>query len=177
MERDNAIQLELFDKWKPKTPLEVLRMEIRLNKKVKIKQVLEKNNISSLFTFATLFKKATAQKVLLHYLEQIKKDYSLLTYQPKSGREFINDFKVNNPKVKIRKMLQIYAVKKLTDEMGIRCFREATRIYGLHNWPRLKDDLETLQFPDAFFEPLKTIEESLKKFEPLRLKNYSESNG
>lgn len=173
IERDNAIQLELFDQWKPKTPFEVLRMEIRLNQRAKIKQIFEKNDISILMTFASVFKRTVAQKILLYYLGQIKRDYTLLNYQPKNGREFIRDFKANNPKVKIRKMLQIYAVKKLTDELGTRSFRQAIKGYGLHHWPRLKNNLETLRFPDAPFEALKTIEDNLKHFEPFRLKDYS----
>lgn len=177
LEKDNSIQLELLNQWKPKNPFEVLRMEIRLNQRSKIRQIFKKNNISTLLTFTSVFKKDTAQKVLLHYLEQIKKAYTLLAYHPQNGQEFINNFKTNNSKTKIRKMLQVYASIKLIDELGIRKFQESIKIFGQHNWPRIKKDLETLHFPNKSFEPLKTLEYYLKKFEPLRLKNYSESNG
>jgi hypothetical protein len=175
IERDNVLQFELFDQWKPKAPFEVLRMEIRLNQRVKIKQILEKLHIKSDLTFSSLFNQATAQKVLLFYLTQMKSSYTLLTHRPKSIKDFIADFKINNPKTKIRKMLQMLALKKAIEEMGVREFREATKPYGRHNWDRLKNDLARYRFPECSFMPLKTMQQSLTEFKPLRLKDFDKS--
>ncbi len=175
VERDNEIQLELFEQWKPKQPFEVLRMEIRLNKRVKIKQILKKLHIESDLTFSSLFKQDTAQKILLFYLAELKGGYALLAYRPKSTKDFIADFKINNPKTKIRKMLQMLALKTAIEEMGIRELREATKPYGRHNWNRLKSDLSTYSFPKGLFAPLKNIQQSLSEFKPLRLKDFDKS--
>ena len=176
IEKNNEIQLELFDQWKPKAPFEVLRMEIRLNKRVKIKSILKKINIDSDLTFRSLFKQTISKKILLFYFEYIKKGYSLLSYRPKSSREFVAEFKINNPHIKVRKMLQIFALKKLIDEIGIREFRETIKPYGKHNWDRLKYDLSRYKFPKESFSPIKAINQSLTNFKPLRLKELNESN-
>jgi hypothetical protein len=174
IERDNAIQLELFEQWKPKSPFEVLRIEIRLNQRAKIRQVLKDIGIDSDLSFISLFKTVIAQKVILFYFEQVKSGYALLAYRPKSSREFISEFKVLNPKAKIRKMLQIFAFKKLLDELGVRDFRETIRIYGKHNWHRLQKDLLIYKFPEESIAPFKILEQPLTDFRPLRLKDIEQ---
>ena len=82
IEKDNAIQIELFDKWKPKAPFEVFRMEIRLNKRAKISQIFDKLKIISDLSFRSIFKKDFSQKVLLYYFNEIKNSYSMLAYRP-----------------------------------------------------------------------------------------------
>jgi hypothetical protein len=168
MERDNEIQLELFDQWKPKAPFEVLRMEIRLNKRAKINQIFNKLKIISDLSFRSVFKKDIAQRVLLYYLNEMKSGYSMLAYRPKSIKDFIADFKINNLKIKIRKMLQMLALKLAIEEMGIREFREVIKPYGRHN-------LSTYIFPEGSLAPLKDIQQSLTEFKPLRLKDFDES--
>ena len=176
IERDNAIQLELFDEFKIKRPFEVLRMEIRLGRRAKIKEILKKVNIQSDITFSSLVKENTARQVLLFYLEQIKNSYALLAYHPKSKSQLISDIKIHNPKIKIRKMLQLFALKTLVDDMGIREFREVTKNYGRHNWNRLRKDLSCYKFPEASFSPIEVIEQSLIDFKPLRLKDFLSNN-
>ena len=72
-------------------------------------------------------------------------------------------------------MLQVYALKMLIDKIGIRQFRETIKIYGKHNWDRLKNDLLTYKFPDDCFAPFKTMEQTLNDFEPLKLKDHSQN--
>jgi hypothetical protein len=176
IEKDNAIQLELFDQWKPKKPFEVLRMEIRLGKRVKIKHVLGQIHVVSNLTFSSLFKEAISQKILCFYLADIKEGYNILSYRQKSHAQLISDIKIFNPKIKIRKMLQLFGSIVLIDEMGIRGFREATKMYGPHHWNRLKNDLSFYNFPEEALSPIKVIEQSLKAFNPLRLKEFLLNN-
>lgn len=176
IEQDNALQFELFDQWKPKVPFEVLRMEIRLNKRAKIRQVFDKLEIASDLSFRSIFKSEISQKVLLYYLAEIKKGYGLLAYRPKSMKDFIAEFKINNPKVKIRKMLQVYAVQIGIAEMGVREFREATATYGRHNWDRLKKDLATHRFSAGDFSILKPIETALRDFRAVKLVEFQEKS-
>jgi hypothetical protein len=176
IERDNAIQLELFDEFKPKRPFEVLRMEIRLNQRAKIRQVFKKINVNIEPLFSSIFKESISQQVLLIYLEEIKQGYRLLSYKPKQVSDFIADFKIYNPQIKMRKMLQMLAYKTVMDQLGIRGFREATKIYGSHNWNRLKADLLHYKLPEQAPCPISMIEESLKSFKPLELKEFSSNN-
>ncbi len=60
IEKDNALQLNLFSKFaRRKKKLEILRMEVRLNKRQKIKQLFNKLGIKSDLSFKSLFKAAT----------------------------------------------------------------------------------------------------------------------
>lgn len=87
MEKDNAIQLHLYDKLHNKKMFEVLRMEARLNNKRKIQQLLKKLDIKAQLTFKGLFKTNIARKVLLHYLDEIE-----------GARPPLLDFKANSIK-------------------------------------------------------------------------------
>ena len=162
IERDNAIQFELFDQFKVKRPFEVLRMEIRLGKRAKIKEILKTLNIQAYTTFSELFKESIARQVLLLYLEQIKNGYALLAYHPKSKGQLISDIKIHNPTIKIRKMLQICATKLIIDDIGIREFQEVIKTYGKHNWNRLNNDLLHCKFPEQSFAPIKVMGQSME---------------
>lgn len=172
IERDNAIQLELFDQWKPKKPFEVLRMEIRLNQRAKIKQIFKKIQINSDLTFSSVFKEAISKKVLLLHFSEIEKSYAIIPHRPKTNSQLVADIKVFNPKIKIRKMLQLVGTIILINDIGIRGFREAIAPYGPHHWNRLKNDLSYYSFPEEALSPVKVIEQALKEFKPLRLKDY-----
>ncbi len=176
IEKDNAIQLELFDEFKVKRPFEVLRMEIRLGKRAKIREILKTLNMQAFMTFSELFKENIARQVLLFYLEQIKNGYALLAYHPKNKGQLISDIKMLNPKIKIRKMLQICATKLIIDDIGIREFREVTKHFGAYSWNRLNNDLLCCKFPDQSFAPIKVIQQSITDLKPLRLKDFEEKH-
>ena len=71
LEKDNSIQLHLYDELHNKKMFEVLRMEARLNNRRKIQQILKVLNIKAPLTFKGLFKTNIARKVLLHYLDEV----------------------------------------------------------------------------------------------------------
>lgn len=174
IERDNAIQLDLFEGLKLEKPFEVLRMEARLNKREVIKRLFGKLGIKDDLVFAQVFKKEISQKVLLSYLDTIKMSYAPLAYIPKSAKDFIADFRIIQPKAKPRKMLQMLGLITACNETGIREFREAIERLGKHHWPRLLKDWQGCKFSPTR-QPIKPIEEALRVFIPLRLKDYTAS--
>jgi len=174
VERDNAIQLDLIDGLKPKKPFEVLRIEARLNKREAIKRFLKKAGITCNMTFAALFNKAISRKVLMSFLEDIERGYALVAYKPKTPQDFIADFRMNQPKAKIRKMLQMYGLKIAIDEIGVREFREATKSYGKHHWPRLMRDLAACKFRTGF-SAIEPMIKALMKFESLKLNEFAKN--
>lgn len=56
IEEDNALRFNLFDKLQQRRKLEFLRMEVRLNKRQKTKQLFNSFAITSNLTFKSLFK-------------------------------------------------------------------------------------------------------------------------
>ena len=61
IERDNLIQLELFERFTVPRPFEVIRMEVRLNKRAKITSLLKKLKHPALLTFKSLYSASFAQ--------------------------------------------------------------------------------------------------------------------
>ena len=85
VEKDGTLQLKLLDKLAHRNKLEILRMEVRLNKRQKIKQLCTKLGIKANLTFHGLFKPAIAKKILLHYLQELEsKRPALLDYKAKN---------------------------------------------------------------------------------------------
>lgn len=171
-ERQNAIQLNLFEKIVVKKPFEVLRMEVRLNRRQKLQQVLKAVGIDNLPTYQSLFKREIARKVLLYYLNDIVMKYPpLFTYQNDNPKELLTDLIVNNPKIGLKKVLQMVGLKVIVDKIGIREFREITKRYNQNNWYRLYKEIKSLTFPNMT-DPFKPIREAITDFAPLKLVDF-----
>ncbi|MDP2637546.1 MAG: hypothetical protein Q8P26_00600 [Candidatus Levybacteria bacterium] len=169
-EKDNAIQLNLFETnlIKIRKPFEVLRMEVRLNKKYKIIQILKAIAVDSEPTFQALFKKDIAQKVLLHYIDEIERGYpSILNYK-KGAKDFLADFIIKNSKASLKKAIQMLGLRTVINEIGIREFREITKLYGKTSWYRLNKELKEFYYPKGI-DAFKTIKTAITEFIPLRL--------
>lgn len=172
-EKDNAMQLNLFQEVKVKKPFEVLRMEVRLNRKQKIIQILKQTGIEIEPTFQALFKKEVAQKILLHYLDEIEAGYPSLLYYSKEPKDFIAEFIINNPKAGLRKAIQMLGLKVLIDGIGIREFREITKQYGKEKWYGIHKELKDFSYPQRNSE-FSTLRTALNKFEPLNLVDFTD---
>lgn len=168
-EKDNALQLGLFDILTKRKPLEVLRVEIRLNKRQKISQILRLIGKDIEPTFADIFSQDTAKKVLLHYISEIEEAYPpLLNYQYDSPKKFFSGFIRSNPNTKLTLPLKMLGLRVLLDEIGVREFREMTKHYGSSAWYSLNKEMKTLIQTD---EPsvFSLLREQVNKFEPLKL--------
>ncbi len=173
-EKDNAMQLNLFEEIKIKKPFEVLRMEVRLNKKQKLIQILKLIDIQSEPTFKTLFNKDTAQKVLFHYLDEIEAGYPLLLlYSSNEPKTFITEFMIQNPKVSLKKVLQVLGLRILLTDIGIREFREITKRYDKTNWYRLQKELKEYAYPQQQ-SPFMVVRTAIDEFKPLRLADFQD---
>lgn len=58
-------------------------------------------------------------------------------------------------------------------QIGARKFKEVTRNYGKHNFPRLMKELKLCKF-ETHFPALKPLIDGLVDFTPLKLANYCE---
>ena len=66
------LQLDIFTRHQKGAKLEILRIEVRLNKRDKMKQLFKKLNLKSTFTFKSLFKPTISKTILLHYLDELE---------------------------------------------------------------------------------------------------------
>lgn len=171
VEKDTAIQLNLFENLERSKPFEVLRMEARLGKREVIKRIFGKLGIKNELSFAQVFKKEISQKVMLSYLDTIKKGYAPLAYTPKSAKDFFADMAIIKPKARPRQTFQMLGFINLCHEIGLRGVREVMKRHGSHHWQRLLKDWQGCKFTPTR-QPLKPIEDALQAFSPLHLKDY-----
>jgi len=143
MEKDNTIQLHLYNELHNKNKFEVLRMEARLNNRRKIQQVLKKLNIKAQLTFKGLFKTNIARKVLLHYLDEIERARPpLLDFKANNTKSLLVALIFNNPTLSPRRILQLYGMKLALDHMSIRELRTMFGAYNKRSWYRLIADMK-----------------------------------
>ena len=171
-EKDNQLQLNLLD-ISFKKPFEVLRMEVRLNRKQKLIQMLKKVGFVEEPTFLALFKKDIAKKILLYYLSEIEAGFPAILRYKINPKDFLSEFIANNPQVKLRNAIQAFGLKVLLDEVGVREFREITKRYSRENWYKLNKELEGLSYPqkpDSFI----FLRRSIMEFKPLKTSDFEQ---
>lgn len=142
IEKDNAIQLDLLEQttWKQvKNRPEVLRMEVRLGNRTKIRSLLKSLGIASEPTFAELFKATTAQKVLLHYLDWIEGQIILTpNLHTISFIDFSAQIKAQHPTISPTNLVAMYGFYKAVQEQGVTEVKQALNKHSPHAWARLK---------------------------------------
>lgn len=175
-EKDNYIQLDLFEKVKVLNPFEVFRMEARLNQRRKIKQILNLLSVDTELTFENLFKKSISQKVLSYYWQEImNKLPPVISYKLKDKKDLLAEIMVSNPRLSLSKINQVIGVKTLIDEMGTRQYREMTKKFDKTNWYRLNKLLKSVKLSESYqFQPFKNINNTLSEFKPLKLVDFED---
>ncbi len=171
IEKDNELQLSLIKSLQKRTKkLEFLRMEVRLNKRAKIKQLFKKLDIKADLTFKKLFKPAISKKVLLYYFDEIEhKRPVLLDYQPSHDKVLLADLIFNNPELSLKKIFELYGFKKALDIVSTRELRMMFARKSDRSWYRLLADVQKVNLPRGQFS-LKALREQIVKFEMLKNK-------
>ena len=168
-EKGNALQLKLFDMLTQRKPFEVLRVEIRLNKRQKISQILKKIGKEVEPAFTNIFSQDTAKKVLLHYLSEIEDAYPpLLVYQYDSPKKFFEGLLIANPKLKPTQALELTAFRALLEEIGVREYRKMTERHGNYYWYSLNQKMKKLNYTDEI-SVFSLVRKQITEFEPLKL--------
>lgn len=171
-EKDNALQLGLFDVLKQQKPLEVLRVEIRLNRRQKISQILKKIGKEIEPTFADIFCQDTAKRVLLHYINEIEEAYPpLLTYQYDSPKKFFERLLIANPKIKPTQALELMGFRMLLEEIGVREYRQMTKRYGSYYWYSLNQKMKKLNYTDEI-SVFSLLKKQITDFKPMKLLDF-----
>jgi len=172
IENDNAIQLKLFETFKERKRLEVMRMEVRLNKRQKIGQLFRSLDIQSELTLKNLFSHGIAQQVLLHYLDELEnKRLALFDYKPTTTSTLLADLVINNPSISIRKTIQLFGLKQAFDGTTPRELRNIFGKYGQRSWYRLISEAKKIKLPTTK-SPFGVVREHLTHFEPLKLVEF-----
>ncbi len=173
--KDVAIQLNLFDALKPQSkrePFEVLRMEIRLNNRRKIRTELKRLSFEFEPTFKNLFSKNITQQVCLKYLHDIKS--KLIFSAVKSCQSFteqLSELIANNPKEKPNFLFQYLAFTQVVNEHDIRTARQLIDPANSGKWYRLKKKFVNIKLTNQSFQINKLVK-IIDEFKPVKLVDY-----
>lgn len=174
VEKDNAIQLNLLDTFEQRKRLEVLRMEVRLNTRQKMKQLFKTLKIETELTFQNLFSSNISQQVLLHYLDELERQRpKLLDYRASNPKALLADLIINNSKQKPLKILQSFGIKQALDTITPRELRAMFSKYSDRSWYRLFAEAKSIQLPITK-SPFDVVRKNLTSFEPLKLIDFQD---
>lgn len=168
IENDNQIQLNLFDSLEMKKPFEVLRLEVRLGSRKKIKSYTKIEDL----TFVNLFRAEVSKTTLIKTLDKIESNYPVVPQTEQTQEEFYAELITKNPKLNYQKSLAFLGATVLIKEIGIRKFREVTRKFGDNSWYRLNAEIKKVNITKT--NPFKHIREEIEKFETIKLENYTD---
>lgn len=178
IEKDNLNQMGLFEEIKEirrTKPLEILRMEVRLNQPQKIRQVLRNIHLETELTFQNLFKKEIARRVLLYHLDQIEDAYpKLLYFNSKSAKDFIAQFIVDNPKAKQKDVFSALGFHTALEEIGARETRGLLEKYSRKSWYRFYRQMNSYNYPKTALPIFEPIRNAINEFKPFKLLDFQD---
>lgn len=182
LEQDYGMQLEMFrgPGSLPKE-LEVLRIEVRLGTRAKIKSALKRIDVNAAPVFETLFDAGISKSILGQFWRQIRAQLPLIdaAHTQRPEQVLANIALAAKGKVRPGKLLQLLGSVLLVGSVGVRGAGAAlSRHCSLRSWQRCKRDLKPLSLGGANgFSALKQVEEALARFEPLRMKSFRSRMG
>lgn len=175
IENENIIQLNLLSEIKEIKPFELLRIEIRLNSRVKIRQILKELNHCTELTFKNLFNLEFSKKVINYFWDLIIKDIHFQFIENKSNFKLLETIIRNNPGIKYSKALKLLSVLILNQEVGFAALRKLLNLNGNKNryWYKLFEELKYLNLPEiSKYNIISDVSKMISNFEPLSLKYY-----
>lgn len=147
-------------------------MEVRLNKRQKIGQLFKTLGITSEITYKNIFNTSVSQKVLLHYLDEIEsKRLPLFDYKPTNSKALLAELIVQNPELKLKRIVQTYGLKQIFDSVNPRELRTMFGNKSQRSWYRLIAEAKAIKLPPTQ-SPLKVVREHLNTFVPLKLVDF-----
>lgn len=172
IEKENAVQLNLFESINKTKNFEVLRLEVRYNNNQKIKSVFKKE-----LHLEDLFDEQLAMSVLQETWQEILTGHQFVSQDiSNKGKEF-TAIKANNPSIKVKTLLSAHAFLAFSQALGVRQFRKIVEAYySTQTWYALKRSVSKLNLPTKEAKNLYYIRDYLSSYKPLALKNYIDTS-
>jgi hypothetical protein len=172
IERDYDIQHDLFHQL-PKA-LQVLRLEVRLANRQKMRALLQQLGITSALTFDNLFNADISKRVLLHYWHSFTDDMAVLAmgrYAPEDIYAAL--FAESKGTLKPAKLLQRLGMLKLVESIGMRGAKTLiTQHADAKTWQRIKKEVKELDtLANLKYSAIRDVDKELANFTPLRMKD------
>lgn len=146
-------------------PFDVLRYEVRLANRTKIKRLLpDLNN----WDFQSLFSTSLSQMVLQHHWKLFIKNTDFLSLDPSKPMEIFQNYLTQDPTISINDALKATASILIVNQSGFRPLQQlVSKRSGQHSWYRLKPIIRS---PEAHrYKSFQKISKDLNSFSPIRL--------
>ena len=167
-EKDNAIQLNLFEPLQEISPIEVLRYEVRFVGRNAVKRAFPDIKHQ---TFEALFKKQLNQDILLEHWDKLTSSVDMLSLDERRPYELFQNYLIDNPDATPQASLAAVAALLINGQEGVRNLRNLLEArYSPDAWYRIKKLLKTPQ-PNRFTH-FQHVDEALKQFTPTRMSEY-----
>ncbi len=157
---------------------EVIRFEVRLNKKVKLDSVFQKLGYKKNLNFEQVFKEELSTKVLLYYWNEliIGRNLAIFTIQT-SDTDTLRMIYKFNPKIKPARAIYLSGLLSLSKSTnGMRELRSIfSKKSNARTWYRITKDLRELSnaLPATLVRGwVKQIQTGLENYKPLKTKDY-----
>lgn len=178
IDKDQTVQqLSLFESvTKPKGMNEVLRIEVRLSKKVKMNQVLKSLGFSTGPTFEDIFKKEVCQKIVEHYWKTIIENENVFLFSASNSPKSLLKALLSQKKPpKAKQAIYLVGLAGLCkDDKGIRDLRNILNpAISSRGWYRFANDLKSLNYIEAKNSQswVTQIENSIKTFKSIKVRD------
>lgn len=173
-----VVQLSLLNsliKKAKESTFEVLRLEVRLNRREVIKKKIAEagKEIKSL-EFGALFKCELSQAVVLNQFDKIIANYpQVVDTKFKSKEEVLLQLQVSNPQAPIIDILAMYATNELLKTYSMREIRSMIRTKSNDQWYRYKNKVNQWSANQKLPHLFPTIRQMLIDYHPLHFTDYS----
>lgn len=172
-------QFSLFEELREER-LELLRLEVRLSNRTKLKTVLAAVGCNDQPTFASVFKRDLWKRVLLKYWQDLVASHNLFLFDKiGTAQATLRNIFDAQSNIKPKQAIYLTGLQLLPKEIGARELRKLLEEQAVpRTWQRISKDLRDLsaQARDtALCEYIRDIEECLSRFEPYRRSNTAAS--
>lgn len=165
----NSLQLSLFDQLRNKEKKEILRIEVRLAKKVKMNAVLKRLGFKENPTFSEVFKKEVCQKIVKDYWEQIIVNENLFIFEVNTNsNDTLSKLFKSFPEISPKEAIYLVGLTAVCKE-GTRDARTIIEQNStLRTWYRIAKDLDHLNkiSSKSYHGWVEQIKTALEQFEP-----------
>mgnify|MGYP001568367470 CR=1 FL=1 len=173
MDKDqNSLQTSLFDVLVKRNKKEILRIEARLAKRVKLNATLKNLGYKENPTFRDVFRKTLCQKVLQNYWTELIANKNLFVFDVETNpKKTLERVVKNKPSIKPKDAIYLVGLQVLSKES----IRDARAIVERHattrTWYRIAEDLDFLNRISAksYHGWVKQVADALEECVPYKL--------
>lgn len=167
IEKECFVQLDFFNTIEKRKP-QVLRMEVRLGTKTKIKGLLKTVNIAPNLTFKELYSQSVSKKILLHYWQQFYNAHGVISLDASKPEDHMHALMSNN-KMTVHSGLKALGYLCLINSIGARGTKALLRPYcDDRTIQRISKGFKSTKLPtNQKFNAMHSVNRALNDFVPI----------